>query len=150
MKAVVQRVKTARVSVDGEEISCIDRGLLILLGIKKNDNEEIAKSLAQRCANLRIFEDEKGKMNHSVFDIKGSIMVVSQFTLYGDTTHGRRPSFTAAENPERAKSLYEYFIDQLKKLNLTVASGQFGARMLVELQNDGPVTLILTEGDKDD
>lgn len=150
MKAVIQRVKSSRVLVDEKTVSSIGPGLLILLGIGRGDNEDSANRLAQRIASLRIFEDEQGKMNLSLLDIKGEGMVVSQFTLYGDTAGGRRPSFTDAEEPARAKVLYEYFIEQFKKLGVATAQGIFGARMQVILQNDGPVTLIIKEGDAHD
>jgi|UniRef100_A0A7V3VUC6 D-tyrosyl-tRNA(Tyr) deacylase len=145
MKAVLQRVKRAEVKVKGEKISEIGEGLLILLGVKKGDNEENAKELADTCAHLRIFEDENGKFNLSVKDVKGEALVVSQFTLLADTSRGRRPSFTDAEEPERAKRLYEFFIEQLKNLGVETKSGIFGERMLVSLDNNGPVTIILEE-----
>jgi len=121
----------------------IGQGMVILLGIGKDDQEEDAKYLADKVSTLRIFEDEKNKANLSLLDVTGEALVVSQFTLYGDTKKGRRPSFTQAAEPKKAEELYEKFINFLKEYNLKVASGIFGAKMLVEIQNDGPVTLIL-------
>ncbi len=143
MKAVIQRVKEAKVSVEEKMVGKIGRGMVILLGIGKDDRKEDAKYLADKVSSLRIFEDEKNRMNLSLLDIKGEVLVVSQFTLYGDTKRGRRPSFTQAAEPKKAEELYEKFISFLKEYDLKVASGAFGAKMLVEIQNDGPVTLIL-------
>ncbi|MCX7995024.1 MAG: D-aminoacyl-tRNA deacylase [candidate division WOR-3 bacterium] len=143
MKAVLQRVKKAEVRIDGETFSQIGEGLLILLGVKRGDTERQAEELAHECAHLRIFEDDNGKFNLSIKDVKGEALVVSQFTLLADTSRGRRPSFTDAEEPARAKSLYEYFIERLKESSVPVKSGVFGARMLVVLENNGPVTIIL-------
>lgn len=145
MKAVIQRVKRAEVRVKDDIVSQIGDGLLILLGVKRGDTEKDALELADRCANLRIFEDENGKFNLSLMDIKGSALVVSQFTLLADTSRGRRPSFTDAEEPQRAKALYEYFINSLSNLGINTRSGVFGERMLVLLENNGPVTIILEE-----
>jgi D-tyrosyl-tRNA(Tyr) deacylase len=145
MIAVIQRVNRARVTVEDKMISEIGPGLLILLGIRKGDTEDQARGLSQRCANLRIFEDQGGKFNLSLLDLKGHALVVSQFTLLADTTRGRRPSFTDAEAPERAKDLYEFFIEQLKRSGLTVQGGIFGERMVVALDNNGPVTIIMEE-----
>ncbi len=146
MRAVIQRVRRAEVEVDGAEISSIGPGFLVLVGFRKGDSEAAADNLASRVANLRVFEDEAGKMNRSLLEVKGSALVVSQFTLYGDTSHGHRPSFTDAEEPVRARALYDYFIGRLGGLDITTARGIFGARMMVTLENDGPVTLILDEG----
>ncbi len=143
MKAVLQRVKRAEVIIGDKTISRIGEGLLILLGVKKGDAEETAEDLAQTCVNLRIFEDSNGKFNLSLKDINGEALVVSQFTLLADTSRGRRPSFTNAEEPERAKRLYEFFIERLKTNGITTKSGVFGERMLVSLENNGPVTIIL-------
>jgi len=143
MKAVIQRVNKASVTVDGSRIAEIQKGLLVLLGVKKGDTDEKTKELADRCANLRIFEDDKGKFNLSLIDTKGEALVVSQFTLLADATKGRRPSFSDAEEPERAKMLYELFITCLRELGIPAKGGVFGARMLVSLDNNGPVTLIL-------
>lgn len=143
MKAVLQRVKRAEVRVREKVISEIKEGLLILLGIKKGDSEEQMKELAQACVNLRIFEDENGKFNLSLKDIGGEILVVSQFTLLADTSRGRRPSFTDAEEPVRAEQLYEGFISELRNMGIPAKSGVFGERMVVSLDNNGPVTIIM-------
>ena len=143
MKALVQRVKYAKVTVNARETGSIGQGLLILLGVMPDDDERFADYLADRCAGLRIFEDEAGKMNRSLLDINGAALVVSQFTLCADVSAGRRPSFSGAAHPEKADALYEYFKKSLQKLGITVASGEFGADMLVELGNDGPVTIML-------
>ncbi len=143
MKAVIQRVNKASVTVDGSQVAEIQKGLLVLLGVKKGDTDEKMQELADRCANLRIFEDDNGKCNLSLIDTKGEALVVSQFTLLADATKGRRPSFSDAEEPERAKKLYESFIICLRELGIQVKGGVFGARMLVSLDNNGPVTLIL-------
>lgn len=143
MKVVLQRVKKAAVEVDGKTVGSIDHGLLLLVGIKKGDNPEDINYVADKIGSLRIFEDEADKMNLSVHDVGGSILSVSQFTLYGDTTHGRRPSFIEAARPEQAEPLYEAFNDRLREQGLRVATGKFGAMMGVSLINDGPVTLIV-------
>ncbi|MEO0128656.1 MAG: D-aminoacyl-tRNA deacylase [candidate division WOR-3 bacterium] len=143
MKAVLQRVKKAEVIIEDKIISKIGEGLLILLGVKKGDTEKQAEDLAQTCVNLRIFEDNNGKFNLSLKDINGEALVVSQFTLLADTSRGRRPSFTNAEEPERAKRLYEFFIEKLRNNGISTKSGIFGERMLVSLENNGPVTIIL-------
>ena len=143
MRAVVQRVSRARVSVGGETTGEIGAGLMILLGVGREDTAAVAAALAEKGANLRIFEDENGKMNLSLLDVKGSALVVSQFTLYGDASGGRRPSFIAAAPPELAKALYEEFCGALRKLGVHVATGIFQAMMSVELVNEGPVTILL-------
>jgi len=143
MRAVVQRVSRARVSVGGETTGEIGAGLMILLGVGREDTAAVAAALAEKGANLRIFEDENGKMNLSLLDVKGSALVVSQFTLYGDARGGRRPSFIAAAPPEIAKALYEEFCGALRKLGVHVATGIFQAMMSVELVNEGPVTILL-------
>jgi D-tyrosyl-tRNA(Tyr) deacylase len=143
MRAVVQRVSRARVTVSGETIGEIGTGLMILLGIGREDTSAVASALAEKAANLRIFEDENEKMNRSLLDVKGSALVVSQFTLYGDARGGRRPSFIAAAPPEMAKALYEEFCEALRKLGVSVGSGIFQAMMSVELVNEGPVTILL-------
>ena len=145
MKIVLQRVNGARVRAAGAICGEINKGILVLLGIHKNDIEQYADTLALQCSQLRIFSDDTGKMNLSLLDINGAALVVSQFTLLGDCRKGRRPSFTDAAAPDRAKQLYEYFIEQLKKYVADVKTGVFGAMMEVELLNDGPVTLILEE-----
>ena len=145
MKAVIQRVSKAGVTVKDKLVSEIGNGLVILLGIKKGDKEKHAKELAEKCVNLRIFEDNNGKFNLSIKDVNGSVLVVSQFTLLADTSHGRRPSFTEAEGPEEAKKLYEYFISTLNSLGISTKGGVFGEQMLVSLENRGPVTIIMEE-----
>ena len=143
MRAVVQRVSRARVTVDGNTTGEIADGLMILLGVDRDDTSAIAASMAEKIANLRIFEDDQRKMNRSLLDVKGSALVVSQFTLYGDARGQRRPSFIAAAPPEQAKKLYEEFSEALRKLGVTVATGVFQAMMSVELVNEGPVTILL-------
>ncbi|MBW2466079.1 MAG: D-tyrosyl-tRNA(Tyr) deacylase [Deltaproteobacteria bacterium] len=143
MRAVVQLVKQASVTVDGEKISEIGPGLVVLLGVHKNDTPKDAKMLAEKIAHLRIFPDRGKLMNLSVLDVGGEMLVVSQFTLYGDCRKGRRPSYSTAASPELAEKLYEMFMDETKKLNINVASGKFQAMMDVQLVNQGPVTLIL-------
>ena len=143
MRAVIQRVTRARVAVEGRTAGEISSGLLILLGVGKADNPEASSFLAEKIANLRIFSDEAGKMNRSILDAGGSALVVSQFTLYGDTRGGRRPSYVQAAAPEDANRLYEEFIRSLRSLGLRVETGVFRAHMEVELVNDGPVTILL-------
>lgn len=143
MKALLQRVSSASVTVDGKKISEINQGLLILFGVEKNDAKPQADYLAKKCANLRIFEDQNGKMNLSVQDIKGEVLVVSQFTLAGDTTRGNRPGFDNAAEPKIANELYQYFSEQLRQYGLNVKNGIFQADMQVSLINDGPVTFML-------
>ncbi len=143
MKAVVQRVKRTRLLVDGTLISEIPFGLTVFLGVKTGDTEKEAEYIVKKIAGLRIFEDEQGKMNLSVKDVGGEVLLVSQFTLYGDTSHGNRPSFTLAERPERAKPLYEYAVQALGKYGIIVKKGVFGADMQIEQHNDGPVTVLL-------
>jgi D-tyrosyl-tRNA(Tyr) deacylase len=143
MRAVVQRVSRARVTVEDGVTGEIAIGLMILLGVGRDDTSTVANSMAEKIANLRIFEDNQGKMNRSLLDIMGSALVVSQFTLYGDARGQRRPSFIAAAQPEQAKKLYEEFNEALRKLGVTVATGVFHAMMSVELVNEGPVTILL-------
>ena len=143
MRAVVQRVSSASVSIGGETVGAIGQGFLILLGIKEGDNASLCDYLAEKCAGLRVFTDSNDKMNLSLEDISGKILLISQFTLYGDCRKGRRPSFITAARPERAIPLYERFIANLRDKGITVLTGQFGADMQVSLVNDGPVTLIL-------
>ena len=143
MRAVVQRVSRAKVTVDGCVTGEIGHGLVILLGVGRNDTSAITLRMAERCANLRIFEDDQGKMNRSLLDVKGSALAISQFTLYGDARGQRRPSFIAAAPPELAKALYEEFCEALRKLGVIVATGVFQAMMSVELVNEGPVTILL-------
>lgn len=142
MRALVQRVSQASVSVDAKPMGEIRRGLLVFLGIREGDGEDNAAKLARKVVNLRIFPDSNGKMNASLRDIAGEMLVVSQFTLYGDTTGGNRPSYSAAAKPEAAKPLYDLFIQFCKDQQVTVATGVFQAHMEVALVNDGPVTLI--------
>jgi D-aminoacyl-tRNA deacylase len=143
MRAVVQRVSRARVTVEGSVAGEIAAGLLILLGVGRDDTSAVATSMAEKIANLRIFEDDEGKMNRSLQDVRGSALVVSQFTLYGDGRGQRRPSFITAAPPEQAKKLYEDFTEALRRPGITVATGVFQAMMSVELINEGPVTILL-------
>jgi D-tyrosyl-tRNA(Tyr) deacylase len=143
LRAVVQRVSNARVSVDGSVVSSISKGLLVLLGVAEDDTETDARYLAEKSANLRIFEDDAGKMNLSLIDIDGEILVVSQFTLYGDCRKGRRPSFIDAARPPKAEALYEVYVSTLTDMSLKPQTGVFQAHMDVELTNDGPVTILL-------
>lgn len=143
MRALLQRVSKASVTVEGQTISSIGKGLLILLGVGHNDGEEQAKFLAEKIANLRVFEDEQGKTNLSILDVKGEAIVVSQFTLYADTRKGRRPSFIDAALPEVAESLVDRFTDLLRGHGVPTQTGKFGAHMEVEIHNDGPVTIWL-------
>jgi len=143
MRLVLQRVRSGKVSVGDKSVAEIGQGLVILLGIAPGDGEQQARFLAEKTANLRVFEDEQGKMNRSVLDVKGSAIVVSQFTLYADAHKGRRPSFTNAALPERARPLVERFVELLKSQGVPTQTGEFGAHMLVEIANDGPVTIWL-------
>ncbi|MHB1455566.1 MAG: D-aminoacyl-tRNA deacylase [Armatimonadota bacterium] len=143
MRVVIQRVRSASVSINDSVFSMIGHGVVILLGVGLNDSEDDAHWLAEKIANLRIFEDEQGKMNLSLADINGEALVVSQFTLYADVRKGRRPSFTDAAPPEKADALYRYFIGLLDKVGIATGTGIFGADMLVDIQNDGPVTILL-------
>jgi D-tyrosyl-tRNA(Tyr) deacylase len=147
MRAVLQRVLRARVLVGDEVVGAIERGLLVLLGVAPTDTEEDGRRLADKIIALRIFADETDKMNRSVADVQGSVLVVSQFTLFGDCRKGRRPSFVGAAGPEIAVPLYEAFVNAVKAQGVPVATGRFGAMMQVELVNDGPVTLILDTRD---
>lgn len=146
MRLVVQRVIKASVSVDGQEISAIGPGLMVLVGVKEGDQESDADFCAQKIAQMRIFEDEEGKMNRSVIDMGGEVLLVSQFTLLGDVRKGRRPSFIAAEEPKKADALYLLVADKLRQMGISVGLGQFGADMQVALVNDGPVTILLDSG----
>ena len=143
MRLVVQRVKKASVEVDKKIVGKIDNGFLVLIGIKKGDTKEQADYLVKRLCNLRIFTDENDKMNLSLKDVNGKLLIVSQFTLYGDCTQGNRPSFIEAARPEEAIPLYEYFFVHCQLNNIEVEKGIFGADMKVELLNDGPVTILL-------
>lgn len=149
MRCVIQRVSEARVKVDGEIKSQIKKGFLILLGIQNQDNEDDINYLVRKISNLRIFDDENGKLNLSIKDVNGEIMIISQFTLYGNLKGGFRPDFTRAEKGERALKLYNIFIEKLKKEGFDVKEGVFGAYMQIELTNDGPVTIIIDSKLKD-
>lgn len=142
MRVVIQRVRSAGVSVAGEEIAAIGPGLLILLGVTHDDGASEVETVVDKVAGLRIFEDDAGKMNVSPLDAGAEMLVVSQFTLYGDMSRGRRPSFTGAARPEHAEPLYELFLQKLRDRGFSVQGGRFGARMAVRLENDGPVTLL--------
>jgi D-aminoacyl-tRNA deacylase len=143
MRAVVQRVNRAQVAVDGEIVGQIGRGLLVLLGVTHADNKADADYLVDKIAGLRIFEDGNGKMNLDITAVSGEILVVSQFTLYGDVRRGKRPSFDAAAAPQRARQLYEYFVERIRAAGLPCQTGRFQEMMQVELVNDGPVTILL-------
>lgn len=143
MRAVVQRVSRAHVTVDGEIIGRIEQGLVILLGVSNKDTEGDALYCVDKVVNLRVFEDSDGKMNLSLIDVDGSMLVVSQFTLYGDTRRGRRPSFITAALPDEANRLYEFFVAESRKHVRSVQTGKFQAMMDVELVNDGPVTILI-------
>jgi D-tyrosyl-tRNA(Tyr) deacylase len=142
MRAVLQRVTHARVEIDGETVGAIGKGLLVLLGVAKGDTQADADWLIEKITNLRIFEDEAGKMNLSVLDTNGGLLLVSQFTLYADTRRGRRPGFDQAARPEDARALYDYFVERARLTPLQVATGVFQAEMAVTLCNDGPITII--------
>ncbi len=142
MKSVIQRVSCAALSVDGRLISQIEEGLVVFLGVKRSDTRDKGDLMAKKIVNMRIFEDENGKMNLSVRDVGGSVLLVSQFTLYGDTSRGNRPSFIDAEEPVRAKALYEYTAERIAESGVSVKTGVFGADMKILQRNDGPVTII--------
>ena len=143
MKALLQRVSRANVEVEGKIVGQIGQGLLVFLGVEKGDKQENADFLARKICNLRIFEDENGKMNLSLSDVKGKMLVISQFTLCGDTSRGNRPGFDGAALPAEANALYEYFSNQVRAFGIDVENGVFGAEMKVSLLNDGPVTFML-------
>ncbi len=143
MKALIQRVKKVSVTIDGELYSSVGKGLLIFLGVEKNDEKENAEKLADKIVKLRIFEDENEKMNYSILDVSGEILVVSQFTLCADCRKGTRPSFDNAAPPQKALELYEYFINKIKQYNISLKTGKFRAMMDIELVNDGPVTFLV-------
>ena len=143
MRAVVQRVTSGAVSIGGQEVARIGRGLVVLIGVAQNDTENDADYIAGKIAGLRIFEDLDGKMNLSIQEADGAVLVISQFTLYGDARKGRRPSFTQAAAADHAVALYQKTVDMLKQYGISVATGVFQANMLVEINNDGPVTLLL-------
>ncbi|MBE9513520.1 MAG: D-tyrosyl-tRNA(Tyr) deacylase [Chloroflexi bacterium] len=148
MKALVQRVARAAVSVNGERTGQIGRGLVVFLGVGRDDSEEEARYLASKVANLRIFPSEAGEFDLSVLETKGEVLIVSQFTLLADSRKGRRPSFTDAAPPDRAKELYEFFVEQMRSADLKVETGIFQEHMLVDIQNDGPVTLLVESRSK--
>jgi D-aminoacyl-tRNA deacylase len=143
MRAVVQRVKSSSVEIDSEIVGKIGKGINVLIGISKDDSEEDIMYLKDKILNLRIFEDSEGKLNKSLLDVGGELLIVSQFTLYGDCRKGRRPSFIEAQGGEEAVSLYNMFVDECRKSIERVETGRFGADMLVSIENDGPVTLLI-------
>jgi len=143
MKAIIQRVKEAKLYVESVYKGSIKKGIVVFVGIGRGDNEEKIEYISRKILLLRIFEDEKGKMNYSISDIKGEIMVVSQFTLYGDCRKGNRPDFTMAEDGKLAEEIYNKFLEKIKGSELKIVEGEFGKKMLVEIHNDGPCTLIL-------
>lgn len=144
MRVLIQRVTSGKVTIDGRVIGQIGKGYVVLLGIKEGDSEKDARLLAEKTVNLRVMSDRQGRMNLSIKDIDGELLVISQFTLYADTSAGRRPSFIQAAKPELANKLYQYYVDQLKKMGVkNVQTGEFGAYMKVEIVNDGPVTIML-------
>lgn len=143
MRALIQRVSKGSVTIDGKVNGCINQGIVLFLGISVDDTEKDVLYLAEKCANLRIFEDENEKMNLSLLDVKGEALIISQFTLYGDSSKGRRPSYIKAARPEKAIPLYEKFICEFRKLGIKTETGEFGAMMDVEIHNDGPVTLMV-------
>ena len=148
MKALVQRVAMARVSVDGEEVGSIGPGLVVFVGIAHNDAEQDVQYLVEKVINLRIFSDNEGKFNLSVLDIKGNLLIVSQFTLLADARKGRRPSFVGAAPPEQAEILFQSFVERGHASGLKIATGRFQQHMLVEIHNDGPVTILLDSKDR--
>ena len=143
MRAIIQRVREARATFEGEVLGEIKSGICVLLGVKTGDTEKEAAWMAEKLVNLRIFEDETEKLNRSLIDIKGEVLLVSQFTVYGDCRKGRRPSFTEAAPPGDAKRLYELTIEKLKSYGISVKTGMFQTHMVIEIENDGPVTLII-------
>lgn len=143
MRSVVQRVSRAKVTVEDISIGAIGAGLVVLLGIHGEDSERDVQWMAEKVANLRVFEDDQGRMNRSLLDVGGAMLIVSQFTLYGDCRKGRRPGYSAAARPETAEPLYKRFIETIRKMGIVVATGKFQAMMQVELTNDGPVTLLI-------
>ncbi len=146
MRAVVQKVSSSKVTVDDEVVGQIKQGLLVLLGVTHEDTSKDVDYMVDKVTNLRIFEDEEGKMNLSLKDIGGEVLAVSQFTLYGDARRGRRPSFSDAARPEVANPLYEEFVKKVRDLGINVGTGKFGAHRMVDLTNDGPVTILLESG----
>ena len=147
MKVLVQRVSSASVEVEGKIVGKIANGLLLLVGIAEDDTKDKLAWVAEKCVNLRIFEDDQGKMDRSVLDINGEILAISQFTLLADTRKGRRPSYISAANPDKGESYYNTFIDKLRSFNITVETGIFGAMMSIDLVNRGPVTIMIEKND---
>ncbi len=147
MRALIQRVSRASVTIEGRVVGQIGRGFVVLLGVTHADGRAEADWLAAKIVGLRVFDDEAGKMNRALADVGGALLVVSQFTLYGDARKGRRPSFTAAAAPERAEPLVDYFVETLRDAGFSVATGVFGAHMDVEIHNDGPVTMLIERGE---
>lgn len=143
MRAVVQRVAKSRVTVESSEVGTIGKGLMVLLGIERDDTQKDLEYLADKVVHLRVFEDDNDKMNLSLLDVKGELLIVSQFTLYGDCRKGKRPSYDRAARPELAQQLYASFVEYCRQFDITVQTGQFQAMMMVEIHNDGPVTLML-------
>jgi D-tyrosyl-tRNA(Tyr) deacylase len=148
MRAVIQRVKSGSVEIEGEAIAAIGPGMVVLLGVSVNDTDKDAVWMANKTANLRIFEDSEGKMNRGIIETGGEALVISQFTLYGDARKGRRPSFIEAAPPDQADRLYERYVEELRAAGLSVHTGRFRATMLVSIENDGPVTIILDSGNE--
>ena len=148
MRAVIQRVSRGSVTVENEVVGQIEQGLVILLGVRHEDSEDDADYLAAKIPHLRIFEDENDKMNLSLFDVGGSILAISQFTLFANTRKGRRPSYIEAARPEQAEPLYEYFMGKLREQDIRVEKGIFGAMMTVDIVNEGPVTIIMDSQDR--
>ena len=145
MRLLIQRVSRASVTFDGEAVGRIGRGFLVLAGFRKGDEEAAIARLAQKCLNLRVFEDDEGRMNRSLADVGGELLVVSQFTLYADCRKGRRPGFDRTMPPEDAERFYELLLNELRRSGLNVQKGTFGARMMIDLTNDGPVTILLDD-----
>lgn len=149
MRIIIQKAKRASVMVEGEIIASINQGFMVLVGVTHSDTRVDAEYCARKVANMRLFEDEEGKTNLSLADVNGSILSISQFTLYANTRKGNRPSFVNAADPDEANELYEYFNDQLRQFDLSVATGQFGAHMEIDFINDGPMTIVLDSQNKD-
>lgn len=143
MRCVLQRVSTAEVRVDKKVVGKIGKGILLYIAISSDDTHSHLQWMADKCSNLRIFDDKEGKMNHSVLDVEGEVLIISQFTLYGDCKKGRRPSYSGSAPAEKAKALYEHFVEEMQKRHTTVQTGQFQAMMEVDYVNDGPITLII-------
>ena len=147
MRFVIQRVKNAKVEIDGVVHGKIDGGFLVLVGVTQTDDEKIADAMVNKLVNMRIFEDENGKMNKALKDVGGKLLIISQFTLYANCVHGNRPDFLSASKPDHSKPLYEYVVEKCRECGIEVETGEFGADMKVSLLNDGPVTIILDSND---